>query len=128
MDMLWDKCTKSGQPATHLQLTIVLTQKGKTGRLSITFDHYSRFTWVQIEGMTTPLSDNFFDLEAGQTVELTFDMPEGKSEGDITNGLCIMDLTSVGVQGSLVNDKWLRLKMFLKPANFFSWITFKFLM
>ena len=110
------------------KFTTALAQKGKTGRLSITSDHYSRFTWVQIEGVTTPLSDNFFDLEAGQTVELTYSMPEGKSTGDITKEVRIMDLTSVGVQGSLANDKWLRLKMFLKPANFFSWITFKFLM
>ena len=108
--------------------TTEVAQHGETGSIFVTSAAYSRFTWVQLEGVHTPLSDNFFDLEAGQKVELTFNMPAGKKAEDIAKGVRIMDLTSVGVQGSLVNDKWLRLKMFLKPANFFSWIVFKFLM
>ena len=110
------------------QFSTTLRQKGKTGFLTLKPDCYSRFTWVQIEGVTTPLSDNFFDLEARQTAELTFAMPEGKSAEEIRQGVRIMDLTSVSVQGSLAGDKWMRAKMFMKPANFMSWIVFKFLM
>ena len=66
-------------------------------------------------------------LDKCKTAELTFAMPEGKSAEEIRQGVRIMELTSVGVQGSLAGDKWLRFKMFAKPANFMSWIMFKFL-
>lgn len=103
-----------------------MTQQGNVGTLSLTADHYSRYTWVQLEGITTPLSDNFFDMEAGQTVDITFALPEGIRVEDLSPR--IMDLTSVGTQGSLAHDQWLRVQMFLKPANFLSFFMFKFLL
>jgi len=108
--------------------TTSITQYGETGSISIKSDRYSRFTWIQLEGVTTPLADNFFDMEAGQTVEITFAMPEGLQVEQLAKSLKIMDLTSVGVHGSLANDQWLRLKMFLKPANLSSFFIFKFLL
>lgn len=106
--------------------TASIAQQGDTGILSLSASHYSRYTWLQLEGINTPLSDNYFDLEAGQTATITFTIPEGMKAEDIS--VRIMDLTSVWTQGTLARDKWLRLKMRLKPQNLIFSLIMKYLM
>lgn len=104
------------------------SKKDDTVRLSISTDTYTRFTFVEIDGLSTPLSDNFFDIEAGQTKILTFDLPTGKSIEDLKKGLHITSMTDVKTKGSLLDDKLIRLKISLSKHNIAFWFVFKFLM
>jgi beta-mannosidase len=106
----------------------VFSQKGGMVTLNLAADSYSRFTFVEIDGVSTPLSDNFFDIEAGQTVELTFAMPSNKRIEDLEKGLHITTLTDVKPKGSLLDDKLIRLKTSLSRHNIAMWFVFKFLM
>jgi hypothetical protein len=101
---------------------------GETGCLSISADTYTRFIYIEIDGVTAPLSDNFFDIEAGQTRTVQFAVPAGTSKEALEAGLHLRSMVDVQATGTLLNDKWLRVKMLFHKPNLMMWFIFKFLM
>jgi beta-mannosidase len=109
----------------HLKTAFSLD--GETATLSITSDTYSRFTFIEMDGVTTPLSDNFFDIEAGKTANITFTKPLNKGIDDLKKGLQITTLVDVEATGNIFQDKLQRLKIRLSKNNILMWFVFKFL-
>jgi beta-mannosidase len=105
-----------------------ISVSGETGSLSISADTYARIVDIEIDGVTAPLSDNFFDIEAGQTRTVQFAVPAGTSKETLEAGLHLRSMVDVQATGTLLNDKWLRVKMLFHKPNLMMWFIFKFLM
>ncbi len=104
-----------------------ISAKGGVASLSLTTDTFTRFAFVEIEGVLTPLSDNFIDIEGGKTVELTFAMPKGKTAAELEKGVHILSMADVEFSSTLLQDKLWRLKTRFSKNNLIFWFVFKFL-
>lgn len=104
-----------------------LSVEGEVATIGITADTFTRFAYIEIEGVQTPLSDNFIDLEAGKTAFLTFTLPKGENCDDLKNEIRILSMADVDFTGTLLQDKLWRLKTRLSKHNLLYWIMFKFL-
>jgi len=104
-----------------------LSVDGEKASLSIQADTFTRFAYVEIEGVHTPLSDNFIDIEGGKTINLTFTMPKGVNVSDLQDKVNILSMADVDYTGTLLQDKLWRLKTRFTKNNLFFWFVFKFL-
>jgi beta-mannosidase len=104
-----------------------VTIKGNMAELTLTSDVYARYVYVEIEGILAPLSDNYFDMEGGKPVQITFPVPKDFSAETISQRIRIKSFTDVKAKGTLLNDKRLRLLMRFHKENFFAWVMFKFI-
>ena len=104
-----------------------ISMVGKEATLTIAADTFTRFAYVEIEGVYTPLSDNFIDIEGGKSVNLTFAVTEGKKVSELEKGIHILSMADVDFTGTLLQDKLWRLKTRFTKNNLIFWFVFKFL-
>ncbi len=98
--------------------------EGTTARLSLQTDTFARHVCIDSELITSPLSDNFFDLEPGLPREITFSVKQ-TGEQELLSSLRIHSLADTESKGTRMGDKITRLRMFIKPRNFISYLIFK---
>lgn len=118
-----DKEASLRKPNLKTSVSVV----GKEATLTITADTFTRFAYVEIDGVHTPLSDNFIDIEGGKSVHLTFAVPEGRNSSDLEKGIRILSMADVDFTGTLLQDKLWRLKTRFSKNNLIFWFVFKFL-
>jgi beta-mannosidase len=108
------------------RLTVTCTDKsagGATVRLAA--DSYARYVYLEADGVTAPWSDNFFDIPAGRSVEVTVALPQGMDAAGLSKALRVKTLADVRPKSGRLADRWLKAKMFMSNKNFVYWILFK---
>jgi beta-mannosidase len=110
------------KPAISKELVV----DGNSATLNLHSDVFARFVQVEIEGVTTPLSDNFFDIEGGKSHSLRFGVPKNMDSKALERGVRIRSLAEVKPEGSRLHDRYLRLRMRLNKQNLLSWLLMKF--
>ncbi|GGA42590.1 beta-mannosidase [Paenibacillus physcomitrellae] len=108
------------------QIRQTLTVKGETAELTLQTDTFARSVRVEIEGQDAPLSDNFFDLETGRSITLTFPVKPGTKAEQLKRQISIKTLANVTSKGNAFSDAFRRMAFRLKPINFFTWMIYKF--
>lgn len=108
-------------------ITKELKREGQRGVLTLKTDTYARYVYVDIPGVDTPLSDNFFDIRGNGSYTLTFDMPKGIEDTELLERISLNTLSQVPFKGNKLTDKALRLAMRLHKDNIVAWILFHFI-
>jgi beta-mannosidase len=93
--------------------------------ITLTSRSLARFVWLQLEGAPVVFSDNFFDLPAGWTAEVSCPLPEGWTTEHAQAALRVRSLADVVPATSLLSDQLRRLSIALKPLNLLAWIFFR---
>jgi beta-mannosidase len=108
-------------------ITRDLAIENGTALLTLHSDVFARYVCVEIDGLDTPLSDNYFDIQGGRSLSLYFAVPENMDPFKLKQYIRIRSLADVVPNGSLLYDSYLRLSMRLNKQNFFSWLLMKFI-
>ena len=108
-------------------ITKILKVEGNKGFLTLSAEKYARYAYVEIEGIDTPLSDNYFDIRRGETYTITFDIPQNIKPTELEGRIKVKSLADIPYKGNRLDDKRLRLMMRLHKDNFLAWIIFRFI-
>jgi beta-mannosidase len=109
------------------QITKSVRIEGKKGLLTLSADRFARYVYVEIDGIDTPFSDNYFDLRRGKPYTISFDIPQNFIPSAIEKHIKIKSLADIPYKGNRLNDVRLRMMMRLHKDNFLAWIMFKFI-
>lgn len=101
-----------------------MTQKGEQLIISLTAKALARFVELQFEGADVIFSDNFFDLPAGETVQIRCLLPNGWTVEQAKNALRVRSLVDVIPAGMIASDKVKQVLLGLKPINLFNRVVF----
>ncbi len=110
----------------NVKITKELKREGEKGILTLKADTYARYVFVDIPGVDTPLSDNFFDIRGNGTTSITFHMPKEAPDTKLLEQINLTTLAQVPFKGNKLTDKLLRLAMRLHKDNIVAWIAFHF--
>jgi hypothetical protein len=116
---------KAGLKAPKVNKKLKL--QGNKGELTLSTDTFARYVYLEIDGIETPLSDNYFDLQCKKAYTVTFDIPEGFNTSGLEKRIKVKTLADIPYKGNLLKDKFLRMAMRLHKDNFIAWIIFKFI-
>jgi beta-mannosidase len=92
--------------------------------ISLTAKALARFVWLRFEGENPTLSDNFFDMPPGSTVQVRCPLPTGRTDEQAKSALRVHSLFDVASTGSVASDKVRQFLFGLKPNNLFARILF----
>ena len=87
----------------------------------------ARFVWLRLKGADTVFSDNFFDLPANWTTQVSCPSPEGWTVGQVEQALRVRSLADVIPAGSATSDRVRHILAGLKPVSLLTRIVFTFL-
>jgi hypothetical protein len=97
-----------------------------TATLTLRSNVYARYVRVEVEGLNEPLSDNYFDLEAGREYSVHFPVPSNMDESAFDRRVTVKTLADVSVRGTAIGDSFRRFLFRLKPYNLLTWLLYKF--
>lgn len=117
--LLFTSEKKAALPNAKLEVSAEKTEGGYT--VSVKSDSYARYVCLQASGAIHPFSDNFFDLEAGESKKV-FIPDEEKRE------FSAFSVCDAKFSGSAFKDLKMRLKVALKPFNVAQWFYYKYFM
>jgi beta-mannosidase len=100
-------------------------EDGGAVTLELSSTGYARHVFLEMEGVTAPWSDNFFDIPAGESVTVTARLPDGMDKRAFESGLKIKTLADVKPRNNL--DILLRAFMMMRKKNFIYWFLFRIL-
>jgi beta-mannosidase len=120
-----DRTARLLPPGLCAKMTLKAGRDAWMGRIELEAKCYARYVYVEIDGVTEPLSDNFFDIEGGGTKTIAFEAPRELAKTELRKGLRMRSLFDVQPEGSRLNDKLLQLAMFLKKQNLISYFVFR---
>ncbi|MDR3249119.1 MAG: hypothetical protein LBT39_10090 [Treponema sp.] len=102
----------------------------KDGKAHITLnsDTYARYVYLEVEGTTAPLSDNFFDINGGGSYTVTLEgAPQAaNAAADFAQRIKVHTLADVESAHSLAVDSLRRFAMRFQRVNLITWLLFKF--
>ena len=107
---------------------IKCVKKDNSAAVTLYSPVYARHVYLEAEGVTSPWSDNFFDIPAGNSYTVTVELPPEMDIEKFKALLKVKTLTCVEAKNTVVKDKLLRLLMVLKKKNFLTWLIFRFFM
>jgi beta-mannosidase len=90
-------------------------------------DAYARHVYVEVEGVSAALSDNFFDIGGGEKRLVTVPLPREIDEdaAAFARRVRVRSLADVEGSGSLIPDSLRRFAMRFQPINLITWFLFK---
>ncbi|MDR2610994.1 MAG: hypothetical protein LBC58_06005 [Clostridiales Family XIII bacterium] len=118
-----DKVAGLKKPA----LSVEVSTENRSGKILIGTDVYARYVCVDIEGVTQPLSDNFFDIPGGETREVTFQIPDDFPVDTLRDRIRIKTLADVKTEGNFLKNQLKRLSIRMRLINLLTWLAFKFI-
>lgn len=95
--------------------------------ITLQSDTYARYTYAELESVTAPFSDNFFDIMGSGSCAVTVPVPDGSSEEALMRQLHIKTLADVQPKNSMLRDRLKRFSMRFQKTNFITWIGYKFI-
>ncbi|MFT3890580.1 MAG: glycoside hydrolase family 2 protein [Anaerolineales bacterium] len=88
---------------------------------------FARYVELQLENADVVFSDNFFDMAAGETVQVRCPLPNGWSVEQAKNALRVHSLADVAPGGSRTSDVIKHFVLGLKPASLVTRVIFNFM-
>ncbi|MDR1940468.1 MAG: hypothetical protein LBQ40_06750, partial [Clostridiales bacterium] len=119
---LFKKERKLELPKSGINTAVKISDGG--AELTLTSKYYARYVRLEIDGVTAPFSDNFFDMLAGESRTVTIKIPPSWDESALYKALNIKTVADVEPAGEPYRDFLYRLKMNLKPINLIKKIIF----
>jgi beta-mannosidase len=115
----------AGLPRPRIKHSCAL-EEGKA-RITLSSDAYARHVYVEVEGISAPLSDNFFDIGGGEERIVTVPLPREIEEdaAAFTRRVRVRSLADVESSGSLALDSLRRFAMRFQPINLITWLLLK---
>lgn len=89
--------------------------------ITVKANKYARYVFITATGLTTPFSDNFFDLGAGEEKVVT--VQSGMTAQELQKKLSVMSLYDVGAKNTRARDRMTRAKIFMMPLNLANWFS-----
>ncbi len=111
---------------TKPHITSWVKTQGSLAYITLQSDRYARFVRLEIEGIDTPFSDNYFDLPAGETRTVTVAIPADMNEEALCQGISLHSLADIMYQGNALQDKRIRAGILLNPKTHMAWKLPKF--
>ncbi len=108
-------------------ITTSLKVRRDLAELTLKTNVFARYVLVEIDGITAPLTDNYFDIEGGKSYGIAFQVPDSMDAEAVERGMQIRSFIDVQVKGNVFQDKLLRLAMRFHKQNFLTWLMFKFI-
>jgi beta-mannosidase len=99
---------------------------GTVATVTVTSKIYARYVFMEVKGITSPWSDNFFDIPPGRSTTVSVQLPEDIDLAILLHRLKARSLADVKPKNFKFIDRWLRFKMILKKWNWISWLSYKF--
>jgi beta-mannosidase len=112
---LFEKEKKLNLPKSDIEAGV--ETDGETAYISLLSKRYARHVRLEIEGLTQPFSDNFFDMTAGERREITVPIPSNWDRGAVLQKMDIRSIGDVEAGATEFQDFMYRVKMNLKPIN-----------
>jgi beta-mannosidase len=103
------------------------TEKGKFATVTVRSKVYARYVFLEVKGITSPWSDNFFDIPPGSSRTVTVQLTEDIDLATLLHRLKAKSLSDVKPKNSKFKDKWIRFSMLFKKGNWASWFVYKFM-
>jgi len=104
-----------------------VTQESDRLLISLTANAFARYVELQLDGADVVFSDNFFDLQACETIQISCPLPDGWTLEKVKSALHVHSLADVLPAGSKTQDAIKHMLLGLKPASLISRIIFSFL-
>ncbi|MDL2302703.1 hypothetical protein LJC58_10205, partial [Lachnospiraceae bacterium OttesenSCG-928-D06] len=108
-----DKKAKLHNPELRSSMEI---KEGKAV-LTIQTAAYARSVYVEIEGVDSPLSDNFFDIPGGEEKVVTFPVGEKMDVGRLKKSVALKSMWDIKPAGGRWKDIWFRVSMRLRGRS-----------
>lgn len=96
--------------------------KENTAYIHLKSDKFMRLVRVESAINTLPMSDNFMDLLPNEEICITQQIPQDMDKEKYISTLSVMCVSDVEAKSSRLSDNLTRLKIFLEPANFGSYL------
>ena len=116
---LFDKEKNLNLPKANIAYKVEV----ENGKATITLkaDKFARLVRVHSKTITTPFSDNYFDILPDEEKVITIDCKD-MTEKQMKQDLIISSVCDVEPKGSKFSDNLFRWKVFIIPINFGNWI------
>lgn len=114
----------------HLPKTVInysCEVKDGTAEVILSSALFARKVFISAEGVNQPWSDNFFDIPGGETKTLTVSLPKSMDKETLINNIHIRSLADVEPKNSIIKDKLIRSRIFMKKNNLIAWLIFHFI-
>jgi beta-mannosidase len=118
---------RAALPRPQISCSCVI--EGGRARISLSSPVYARHVYLEAGGLEAPFSDNFFDIEGGETRVVSIPLPEGTEEDGeaFARRVRVRSLADAECSGGLVLGSLRRFAMRFQPINLITWLLFKFL-
>jgi beta-mannosidase len=112
-------------PKPHFDISV--TKDGAIASITVTADVFARYVYLDIDGIMSPLTDNFFDINAGRSTTVKIEVPQTSTVDAIRQAIKVKSLADIEPKGSLLADKFKRFSMRFTKINFLTWAAYKFI-
>ncbi len=116
---LFDKEKNLNLPKANIAYKVEV-ENGKA-TIILKSDKFARLVRVHSKTITTPFSDNYFDILPDEEKVITIDCKD-MTEKQMKQDLIISSVCDVEPKGSKFSDNLFRWKVFIIPINFGNWI------
>ncbi len=99
------------------QLRWDMTQEENHLVIALTANTFARYVELRLDGADVVFSDNFFDLQACETIQINCPLPDGWTMEQAKLALRVRSLADVVPSGSKTSDAWKHILLGLKPAS-----------
>lgn len=109
-------------PLPKAGLATSVTVENGVASITTAADAYARFVCLNIDGYSTPFSDNYFDLSKGEKRTVTIPVPEDWDAKAVKEKLNVFSLCDIEPRMSRAQDRLKEFFITIKPINVVNWI------
>ena len=121
-----DKKCPLPKPNIDSRCEITQNAHGDTvARIHLSSDAFARYVFVEVEGIHTPMSDNFFDIAGGGKASVEVKVPAAVKAEDLK--IRVKSLADVEPRAGKLADKWSRFRIRTSKTSIITSIVFKFI-
>ncbi|NLN49421.1 MAG: hypothetical protein GX154_10135, partial [Clostridiales bacterium] len=85
---------------------------------------FTRLCCLDSDTNTNPFSDNYIDLIPNYEYKITQKLEKEYTKEELISSVKVRSLSDIEFSGSKLKDLLFRLKVFLMPYNFLSWLQY----
>lgn len=116
---LFDKEKNVKLPKANITFDVAVSDG--TAQITLKTDKFARLVRLHSRQITTPFSDNYFDILPGEDKVVTYACGEMTAE-QVKADLAVQSVADIQPKGTKFSDNMFRAKVFMIPINFANWI------
>lgn len=93
--------------------------------ITVNAEKYARFVKIDVDGTYKPLSDNYFDMLAGEETIVTIPVGNMTAE-EVEKAISVTSVNTVVPKSNAIGDWWVRTQVALTPINIANFIYYHF--